>query len=169
VTALAVATSYVLVRALDATERRRRWLIGYGVILAFLGLGNLFALLIVLAHAVTIASRARRDPRIGRSFVVGWLVAVAAVVAVSPVIVTGYAQLHLVKWIKPVSFRDVRSLMRLAGTPAQFYLLVGITVVSVVAGPWPGGVGCARTGRNGWWRSRCPGWCCRRRCCSSPP
>jgi mannosyltransferase len=135
VTALAVAASYVLVRALDATERRRRWLIGYGVILAFLGLGNLFALLIVLAHAVTIASRARRDPAIGRSFVVGWLVAVvAAVVAVSPVIVAGYAQLHLVKWIKPVSFRDVRSLMRLAGTPAQFYLLVGITVVSVVAG-----------------------------------
>ena len=38
-----------------AEAARRRWLIGYGVTLAALGLANLFGLLLVVAHAVTLA------------------------------------------------------------------------------------------------------------------
>lgn len=133
VTALAVTASYILVRALASATRRRRWLIAYGVALAFLGLGNLFALLIVPAHAVTIAARARRDPAVGRSFVVGWLVAVAAAfVAVSPVAVTGYRQLHLVNWIGALTLRDVLSVMRLAGTRPLFGVIVVIAVIAVI-------------------------------------
>lgn len=134
VTALAVTASYLLVRALAPAARRRRWLIAYGVALAFLGLGNLFALLIVPAHAVTIASRVRRDPGPGRGFAVGWLVAVAAaLVAVSPVAVTGYQQLHLVNWISPLTLRDVLSVMRLAGTRPLFGVLAGIILIAVIA------------------------------------
>jgi mannosyltransferase len=134
VTALAVVASYLLIRAMDSPERRRRWLVWYAVALVFLGLGNLFALLLVPAHALTLASRARGDRAFGRSFVKGWLVSVAAaVVVLSPVIVAGYGQLHLVKWIEPLKLRDVLSVMRLAGTRPLFGVAAGITVIGVIA------------------------------------
>ncbi|HEX9527176.1 MAG TPA: glycosyltransferase family 39 protein, partial [Streptosporangiaceae bacterium] len=101
VAALATAASYCLVRALQAEATRRRWMIGYGVSLAALGLANLFGLLLVLAHAVTLACLRGRY-RVDRGLVVGWLVAaVAAVIVVSPVAVTGYGQLHQIHWLKP--------------------------------------------------------------------
>ncbi len=134
VTALAVATSYILARALAATARRG-WLIAYGIALVLLGLGNLFALLIVPAHAVTIASRARRDrgTGTGRGFVAGWLVAVAAAfVVLSPVAVTAYSQLHQVSWIKPLRLRDVLSVMRVAGTRPLFGVVVAIVLIAVI-------------------------------------
>src|SRR5689334_22270165 len=47
VTALATIASYLLVRAMAADPGRRwRWLTGYGVSLAVMGLGNIFALLL---------------------------------------------------------------------------------------------------------------------------
>jgi len=56
VTALATVASYLLARAVTAGPgHRRRWLAGYGVALAALGLGNLFALLLIPAHALTLA------------------------------------------------------------------------------------------------------------------
>ena len=62
--ALAATASYCLLRAADAgpAGRRRGWLAGYGVTLALLGFGNLFALLLVGAHAVTLLARVG-DPR----------------------------------------------------------------------------------------------------------
>jgi mannosyltransferase len=148
-TALAVATSYALVRALEPGARRRRWLVAYAVALAFLGLSNLFALLIIPAHAITLASRMRHDPAIGRPFALRWLVAVvAALVAVSPVAVTGYHQLRVVSWIHPLTLRDVLSVMRLAGTRLLFGFIAAIVVAAIVAGAiagrnrlrahWPG-------------------------------
>jgi mannosyltransferase len=135
VTALAVLASYIFVRSLDATTRRRRWLIAYAVALTALGLTNLFALLIIPAHAITLALRGRRDPRIGRSFVAGWLAAViAAAIAVSPVAVEGEAQNRLIGWIKPLKFKDVLSVERLAGPPLLFYVIVGIVLVTVISG-----------------------------------
>jgi mannosyltransferase len=148
VTALAVAASYLFVRVLDSPERRRRWLVGYAVVLAFLGLFNLFALLLVPAHAVTLALRARREHRVGRSLVAGWLAAVAAaLVAVSPVVVAGYGQLHLVNWIGPLKLRDVLSVMRLAGGRPLFGVLAGITLLAVIPG--------AASGRS-WLRAHWP-------------
>jgi len=134
VTALAVWASYAFIRAMDTPQRRRRWLAGYGTLLAFLGLFNLFALLLIPAHAVTIAARARRDPGLGRSFVKGWLIAAtAAVVVVSPVIVAGYGQLHLVNWIGKLKVRDALSVMRLAGGRPLFGVLAGITLLALLA------------------------------------
>jgi mannosyltransferase len=139
VTALAVAATYILVRAMDATARRRRWLIAYGVALAALGLANLFALLIIAAHAITLASRARSDPgsapRIGRGFVAGWLAAVvAAVIAVSPVAVAGQAQNRQINWIGPLTLRDVRSVERVAGSQPLFWAVVVIVLITVISG-----------------------------------
>jgi mannosyltransferase len=135
VTALAVVASYIFVRALDSTSRRRRWLIAYGVALAALGLANLFALLIILAHAIALASRARSDPRIGRTFVVGWLAAVvAAVVAVSPVAVTAEGQNRQISWIKPLKLGDVLSVQRLAGPQQLFWGIIVIVLTTVLCG-----------------------------------
>ncbi len=62
--ALAATASYCLVRAMDADRpnRRRGWLAGYGVALALLGFGNLFALLLIVAHALTLLARGDDPP-----------------------------------------------------------------------------------------------------------
>ena len=67
-TALACVASYCLLRALQQDAARGRWLAGYGVTLVALGLTNLFGLLLVVAHAVTLAW-SRREYRVGRGFV----------------------------------------------------------------------------------------------------
>jgi mannosyltransferase len=149
VTLLAVVASYLFIRALEPVPRRRRWLIGYAMALLALGLANLFALLLIMAHAVALASRIRGHPGIRRGLVSGWLLAVAAaVVAVSPVAVTGYQQMHQVSWIKPLHERDVLSVMRVAGSRTLFEVIAGIIIVTVIAGAildrkwlrehWPG-------------------------------
>ena len=135
VTLLAVVASYVFVRALESGPRRRRWLIGYGVALLALGLANLFALLIIPAHALTLASRIRCNPGIRRGLLSGWLLAVAAaLVVVSPVAVTGYQQMHQVSWITRLTVRDVLSVMRVAGSRPLFGVMAGIIIVAVIAG-----------------------------------
>jgi mannosyltransferase len=63
VTALATIASYLLVRAMAADPGRRwRWLAGYGVTVAAMGLGNIFALLLIPAHGLTLALWARHNP-----------------------------------------------------------------------------------------------------------
>jgi mannosyltransferase len=179
--ALAATASYCLLRAADAgpAGHRRGWLAGYGVTLALLGFGNLFALLLVVAHAVTLLARVgdpppcspgglppeppapdrrsapsggkpprpgadlpepsdRRSapsggkpPRLGQGLWLGWIIAVLAVaVAVSPVAVVGYSQLHQIHWIQPPDLKDVLTVQRLLGRTS----LVLATVVVVAAG-----------------------------------
>ena len=45
--------------------RRWRWLTGYGVSVAVMGLGNIFALLLIPAHGLTLALWARHNPATG--------------------------------------------------------------------------------------------------------
>jgi mannosyltransferase len=131
VAALGTVASYCLVRVLQAEAARRRWLIGYGVTLAVLGLANLFGLLIVVAHAATLACLRRRY-RVGRALVRGWLMAVAAaVIVVSPVAVAGYGQLRQIHWLKPPGLKDVLSVQRVIGSSSLLFLL---TVVICLAG-----------------------------------
>ena len=59
VSALVVIASYLLVRALE--DRRRRWWVAYGAAIALAALFNLLALLIVPAHATTVAIMSRRS------------------------------------------------------------------------------------------------------------
>jgi len=129
--ALAATASYCLLRAADAGRSRRRWLAGYGVTLALLGFGNLFALLLVAAHAITLLAwgSGRRD----RGLLRGWLIAVAAAaVAVSPVAVVGYSQLHQIRWIQPPDLTDVVSVQRLLGRTSL--LIATVVVVAAAAG-----------------------------------
>jgi mannosyltransferase len=147
VTALATIASYLIVRAMEASpDRRPRWLVGYGVSLAALGLGNVFALLLIPAHALTVALWARRDraaptappagtqraPAGGVPLVRGWLAASAAAVAVvSPVMVISFGQRDQVSWIKPLNAAQVASVLQLLGTPLAAGVVVLVTAATV--------------------------------------
>ncbi len=147
---LATLASYCLVRALQAEAARGRWLIGYGATLAALGLANLFGLLLVVAHAVTLACLRGRY-RVDRGLVAGWLAAaVAAVIVVSPVAVVGYGQLGQIHWLKSPRLSSLLSVQRIIGPPVLFLLTVAVCLagvaVSVAAGRsrlprnWPAGL-----------------------------
>jgi mannosyltransferase len=151
--ALAATASYCLVRAVDAGRpgRRRGWLAGYGVTLALLGFGNLFALLLVVAHAVTLwLWRHGGDTRgqVNRGLFWGWSIAVAgAALAVSPVAVVGYRQLHQIRWIQPPDWTDVLTTGRLLGRTSLVLATLGVVLAAVayrlargrpLGGCWPG-------------------------------
>jgi mannosyltransferase len=95
-TAFATLASYALVRVLDADpERRTRWLVAYAGLMSLTGLAQVFALLLIGGHAVTVALRCRpgSDEPGKRSLALGWLAAVVvAVVVSSPVLWLGYKQ-----------------------------------------------------------------------------
>ena len=67
VMALAVLASYLLIRAVRQGPARRPWLAAYCLALTALGWANLMALLIIPAHAVTLAGIRVRARRISAS------------------------------------------------------------------------------------------------------
>jgi mannosyltransferase len=135
-TALACVASYCLLRALQTGALQQdaawgRWLAGYGVTLVALGLTNLFGLLLVVAHAVTLAW-SRREYRVGRGFALRWAAAVlVTVILVSPVAVVGYSELHQIRWIRPPSLYSLVSVERLVGDTFVFLVTVAIVGCAV--------------------------------------
>jgi mannosyltransferase len=142
VTAAAVLASYLLVRAIDAPGRR--WLTGYGMALAILGSLNIFALLIIPAHAVTLAAARRRHAGLPR----GWVLAVAAAAAVvTPAALLAWRQRSQFAWLlrhKP-GWAELQALgSGLAGTAASFVLIAALGVLGAVAGSAGDGKRAAR-------------------------
>ena len=99
VAAFGTAATYLLVRAIGTAGRRRGWLTGYAVCMGVMGLLNIFGVLLIAAHAVTVGLAClRQDDRRGRlaalrggrpaaprSLALGWLAAAAgAVILASP-------------------------------------------------------------------------------------
>jgi mannosyltransferase len=147
VTAAAVLASYLLVRA--AGDPRPARFAGYAMSLVLLGYLHLFALLLIPAHAITLAVLGRKGDRRGRR----WLAAVAAAgTAVSPLAVIGWAQSGQIAWIPRPGLGDIGQLVSaLAGGSA---LAAVLTILLAVYGA-AGGGGLVRhrlgTGRGlGW-------------------
>ena len=131
VTALGTAGSYLLLRAIGAPGRRRGWLTGYAACLGAMAALNIFGILLLGAHAVSVALACLRQP--GRAarlrLALGWLAAAAAAVALaSPVLTLGIEQRGTASWIRPPGPGTVASLWRLLG-PRQ--LAIGICVAAV--------------------------------------
>jgi mannosyltransferase len=148
-TALACAASYCLLRALQQDTARGRWLVAYGVTLVALGLTNLFGLLLVVAHAVTLAW-SRRQYRVGRGFVLRWAAAVAAaLILVSPVAVVGYSELRQIHWIKPPGLYSLLSVERLVGDTFLFLVVLVVVACAVVVSTGLVGTKLASTGADG--------------------
>jgi len=162
VTALATVASYFLVRALQAAAplaqptgpgpgdegtgprasggvqggrppRPAPWLAWYAAAMALLGLGNILSLLLIAAHAVTVAvwQRCYRGP--GQAFVLRWLASVAAALIVaSPVALIASAQAHQVQWIKQPGMVAIIAMAGLIGPQPMFFIVVAVVVIALV-------------------------------------
>jgi mannosyltransferase len=132
VTALAVFATVAFVVALQSG--RRRWFGWYGLLVAVLGLLHLLALLLVLAHAVTLVLSGT-----GRERRRNWLVAVGgALVVVSPMLVIGFGQREQLAWVVRPHLVDVLDLSaNLCGSyplVAPVSALIGAALVGARAG-----------------------------------
>jgi mannosyltransferase len=122
VTAAAVLASYLLLRAVEDPRWAR--FAGYGLSLVLLGYLHLFALLLVPAHAITLAAFGRKPGRLCRR----WLASVAAAGAVmTPLVVIGWSQRGQIGWIPRPGWHEAGLLVTaLAGGTAGSVALIGV-------------------------------------------
>jgi mannosyltransferase len=158
VTMLAAIATYMLLRAIDGG--RRGWWAGYGAAVFLTGLFNIFGLLIVVAHGLTLLatrrtaaayygsdfdSPAAAKPR-GRQLLgvpLGWLTAgLAAVVLLVPLVIVAYAQRNALSWMTGTASvgRNTVALAHFwAGSPGLVWPVFGLAAIgvaaSLVAGP----------------------------------
>jgi mannosyltransferase len=133
VTALAVAASYLLVRVLES-RASARWLAAYAACLTLLGIANIFSLLLIPAHGLTVAMAGRPQPGgPGRGRLTArWAVAaVLSLLLVSPLIMLGYAERQQISWIKPAGIDGVITVRQLIGPAGLTKLMAVIVALSV--------------------------------------
>jgi mannosyltransferase len=139
VMAVAAISTYFLVRILGAEpSRQRRWIIWYAVSIAALGILNIFGLLLVPAHAVTIALRGRRrfKDQAFRRLALGWVIAVAAgVVIASPLLVLGWMQRGQIAWLSVnTSSSGLGTVFSLSGSYMVTTAVLAVIAVALVLG-----------------------------------
>jgi mannosyltransferase len=143
-TLFAVAASYAFVRALESP--RWRWWAAYTAALLLAGLFNLFAMLLVVAHGVSLIWLARVNPavsgqegrRAGVTTAVGWrwlAASAVAVVLLGPVIVLSAGQSSQLNWVKRPSAGTLAALVRdFAGATALIPVISLLALVGCAAG-----------------------------------
>ena len=159
VTMLAAIATYLLLRAVDGG--RPRWWAAYGAAVFVTGLFNIFGLLIVVAHGLTLLAtgwgapvgrRGRRGrygsdsasagvPKArGRQLLgvpLGWLTAgLVAVVLLAPLAAMAYAQRNALSWLTATASvsRDAVALAHFwAGSPGLVWPVFGLAALGVVA------------------------------------
>ncbi|MGH3276544.1 MAG: glycosyltransferase family 39 protein [Streptosporangiaceae bacterium] len=134
VTAMATIATYLLVRALGTGHgHQRRWWIGYAISLALVGILNIFGLLLLAAHAVTVGL-ALLAPQAGqsrRALARRWILAVAAaLLAASPLIILGWLQRGQISWLAVHGTDGVSSAVRLVGSPVMSYAVLGVVIAA---------------------------------------
>jgi len=139
VTMFATIATYLLVRALP--DGRWRWWAGYGAALALAGLFNLFALLLIVAHGLSLLA-SRAGPPAGRPpgrQLARWAVAAAtATAALTPLLVLGYLQRTQVEWLTRPGWPAADALAAgFAGSRAVLLPLALLALVGAAAGLAP--------------------------------
>jgi mannosyltransferase len=139
VTMMATIATYLLLRALD--DGRPGWWAGYGAAVFLAALFNLFGLLILVAHGLTLLALAR--PTTARHWVrrrlgapLGWVAASAvAVTLLIPVVIIAYGQRTSLSWISSPSLsREASALARLwAGSAGLVWPVFGLAALGVAA------------------------------------
>jgi len=132
VTMLAAITTYLLLRAVSEGGG---WWVGYGVTAALTGLFNVFGLLILVAHGVSLLIAAPGRQVAG--VMARWALAgAAAVIVLSPVVALAYAQRAALAWMTghpPIGQSAVALARMWSGAPQVFWPVIGLAVVGVVA------------------------------------
>ena len=124
-TAAGAAASYFLVR-LGEDGGSRRWARCYAASLVVLGLTNLFGLLLIPAHAVTVAAWRGRHPR--PALVRRWLRAAAlACVVLLPLMAAAWEQRGQVGWLRPPGAAAALATGRLVGSAGLLLAAVVLT------------------------------------------
>jgi len=138
-TMFATIATYLLVRAL--ADGRWRWWAGYGAALALAGLFNLFALLLVAAHGLSLLGLragppAARPP--GRQLA-RWAAAAATATAVlTPLMVLCYLQRTQVEWLTRPGWHAADALVTgFAGSRAALLPLALLALAGAAAGLVP--------------------------------
>jgi mannosyltransferase len=140
VTMMATIATYLLLRALD--DGRPGWWAGYGAAVFLAALFNLFGLLILVAHGLTLLALAR--PATARHFLrrrlgapLGWVAASAVtVVLLIPVVIMAYGQRTALSWISstPSLGREASTLARLwAGSDGLVWPVFSLAALGVAA------------------------------------
>jgi len=136
VTMLATVASYLLVRSL--ADGRWRWWTGYGAALAGAGLFNLFALLLVVAHGISLlilgaAPPAARPPR---RQLARWAVAAGTATALlAPLLLAGYRQRAQIGWLTRPGWGTAGALATgFAGSRAALLPVILLALAGAAAG-----------------------------------
>jgi len=137
VAALAVTGSYLLVRALTTAGGTRGWLTAYAVCLGAMGLLNVFSLLLVGAHAITVLLAWRpwrdHDRKVGLPLAASWLAAAAGVfVLAGPVLALGIAQRGTLSWLTTPQLSDVIYGLRKLVGPTPMLVAVCLVIAAGV-------------------------------------
>ncbi len=140
VTMCAAIATYLLLRALGSG--RWHWWAGYGLAVEVAGLFNLFSLLLVIAHGVTLGiGRARQRPALappGTAVTVRisrWLAATgAALVVLSPLMALGFGQRKQIGWLVPPGPTAISHLVVSFAGSKLLVPLVALIALAGVAG-----------------------------------
>ena len=142
-TLFAAAATYILVRA--AASGRPGWWAGYAVALTLTGLVNLFAVLLVVAHGVsllaarTAASGSERQAGVPvtNGTLRRWLLASAvAGLLLAPILVLSARQSAQLNWVARPDPSTVATLMRdFSGITALILVMAALGVLGCIAGP----------------------------------
>ena len=130
-TLFAVLATYLLVRA--AASQRWQWWIGYVVALTLTGLFDLFAVLLAVAHGLSLlAARPRSGPTLRR-----WLVSgVITAVLLAPLAVLSVRQSAQLNWVTRPDPSTVATLMRdFSGATLLIPIIALLGILGCVAGP----------------------------------
>jgi mannosyltransferase len=139
VTMLAAITTYLLLKAACVGGR---WWIAYATAAGLTGLFNIFGLLILAAHGVSLLVAAGRLPRLpglsGRRVAgvpVRWVLAgTCAVIPLIPIVAFAYQQRAALSWMSTVSSRAAINLAQTwAGSPHLVWPVFGLAAFGVAA------------------------------------
>jgi mannosyltransferase len=148
-TMFATIATYLLIRAWP--DGRWRWWLGYGTAVALTGLLNVFGLLILAAHGVTLllapargqlatgqaaAGQAAAGRRIGR-FPWRWLAVSAAAVAVLfPLLAVARHQQHQIAWLPRPTFGAIERLLSTTAGSRDLVLPLALLALGGLAAAW---------------------------------
>jgi mannosyltransferase len=131
-TMAAALATYALVRVLEQDASRVRWL-WYAFSLTLLGALNIFALLLIPAHAITMLLRYRaRSAGGGRAAWRRWLIAAGVALVINlPLIDLASHQRGQIQWVPAFSPSEIGNAADLLGPP---WMTAGLAILVLAAG-----------------------------------